>query len=354
MALTSEQQELVDLVDKFFSSEIDDDYLRKRQENVVLSDPELWGKILELGFFEYFSEANSEENSVQLLGEIARASGRVPLPEALSENLLSGPLLLTSLVQGALKGDVKGFFGTDDFQGILDGRRTVAIVPPCYHEGLSVDEKGWLSGQLFGAHVRPDCCAFIVSVKESLYLAKLTSGVVPSAFYSSLDHLIPRSVYEVKELPTLELASVLDWKDLHRYVIGAEMLGLAERAVRMTCEFVGERKQFGVPVGCFQAVSHPLAEAYLKLSELEALYSFLGGMLDRKDPQRKVLSRVFLSAALSRVPGIIEKCIQLHGGIGFTWEYPLHLFLRRAKTYEALFVMASEEHASICELSLAL
>jgi alkylation response protein AidB-like acyl-CoA dehydrogenase len=117
----------------------------------------------------------------------------------------------------------------------------------------------------------------------------------------------------------------------------AEQAGGAARAVEMAADYAGIRVQFGRPIGSFQAVKHMCADM---LTEAEAArsaayYGLWELAADSEDvPLTASLAKVYCSAAYSKIAG---DAIQVHGGIGFTWEHPAHLYLKRAKGTEAMF-----------------
>jgi alkylation response protein AidB-like acyl-CoA dehydrogenase len=126
---------------------------------------------------------------------------------------------------------------------------------------------------------------------------------------------------------------------LHTAVIllAAEQAGGASRAVEMAAGYAGTRVQFGRPIGSFQAIKHMCADM---LTEAEAArsaayYGLWALAACREDvPLAASLAKVYCSAAYSKIAGDL---IQVHGGIGFTWEHPAHLYFKRAKTCEAMF-----------------
>jgi alkylation response protein AidB-like acyl-CoA dehydrogenase len=117
----------------------------------------------------------------------------------------------------------------------------------------------------------------------------------------------------------------------------AEQAGGACRAVEMAVGYAGMRVQFGRPIGSFQAIKHMCADM---LTEAEAArsaayYGLWALAADSEDvPLAASLAKVYCSSAFCRVAG---DALQVHGGIGFTWEHPAHLYFKRAKASEAMF-----------------
>lgn len=119
--------------------------------------------------------------------------------------------------------------------------------------------------------------------------------------------------------------------------LAAEQVGVASRALDMAVEYAKVRHQFGRPIGSFQAVKHLLADVLLEVESARAAahYALLAGEMEEPGlPAVASLAKAFCSDACLRATA---ENIQVHGGIGFTWEHPAHLYLKRAKTSQLLF-----------------
>jgi alkylation response protein AidB-like acyl-CoA dehydrogenase len=128
--------------------------------------------------------------------------------------------------------------------------------------------------------------------------------------------------------PTLERAAV---------GAAAEMLGAARRCMEMSVEYARVRHQFGQPIGMFQAIKHACAEMLLEVENAHAATYYAAWALDAGAPDAALAvsaAKAYVGDASRKVCG---SAIQVHGGIGFTWEYDLHLYVKRAKHYEPLF-----------------
>ena len=113
-----------------------------------------------------------------------------------------------------------------------------------------------------------------------------------------------------------------------------ELSGITSAVLAETVEYVKTRTQFGVPIGSFQAVQHTLASAQVMLEGMESLSEFACWALDSDPAQAPLVCPSSIQFSTKASVETIEKCLQMHGGIGFTWEHDLHLFLRRAKFIE--------------------
>jgi alkylation response protein AidB-like acyl-CoA dehydrogenase len=124
--------------------------------------------------------------------------------------------------------------------------------------------------------------------------------------------------------------------DRVRTALSAEVVGICQRALDMTVEYVKDRKQFGVPVGSFQAVSHRCAQMLLHTESARSTAYYAAWAADadtRRLPEASALAAAAAAEAGREVTG---SAIQAHGGIGFTWEADVHWLYKRAQLDAAL------------------
>src|SRR5881296_1339236 len=117
----------------------------------------------------------------------------------------------------------------------------------------------------------------------------------------------------------------------------AEMLGAARRCLDMAVGYAKVREQFGQPIGSFQAIRHKCAEMLLEVENSHAAVYYSAWALDARAEDAELaasVAKAYVGDAARRVCG---EAIQVHGGIGFTWEYDLHLYFKRAKALEAMY-----------------
>ncbi len=116
-----------------------------------------------------------------------------------------------------------------------------------------------------------------------------------------------------------------------RVVLAAEDLGTASRAVELAVAYAKERAAFGRYIGSYQAIKHMLVDAYVGVEQLRSLVWWAAWTADEKTDELALAA----AAAKASAAGVLEKAaetlIQVHGGIGFTWEHDAHLYWRRAK-----------------------
>jgi alkylation response protein AidB-like acyl-CoA dehydrogenase len=115
-------------------------------------------------------------------------------------------------------------------------------------------------------------------------------------------------------------------------MLASEQLGVAERCLDMTVAYAKERRQFARQIGSFQAIKHRLADLWVSVTQARAAARYAAACLaDRSTdaPLAVSLAKAYCGDVAVKAA---EECIQLHGGIGFTWEHPAHLYLKRAKS----------------------
>ncbi|MFI1302107.1 acyl-CoA dehydrogenase family protein [Streptomyces sioyaensis] len=117
-------------------------------------------------------------------------------------------------------------------------------------------------------------------------------------------------------------------------LLASEQLGVAERCLAETVRHTAERTQFGRPVGSFQALKHRMAALWLEVASARAAARYAADALAADSPDAPVAVAVAQAYCAPVAVRAAEECVQLHGGIGMTWEHPAHLFLKRAKSDE--------------------
>jgi alkylation response protein AidB-like acyl-CoA dehydrogenase len=141
--------------------------------------------------------------------------------------------------------------------------------------------------------------------------------------------------------------------DRIRAALAADVVGVCQRALEMTLEYVKDRKQFGVPVGSFQAVSHRCAQMLLATESARSTAYFAAWAADA-DPER-LPEAAALAAAAAADGGreVTGSAIQAHGGIGFTWEADVHWLYKRAQLDAALLGGSRRHRNRLAQLGAA-
>jgi alkylation response protein AidB-like acyl-CoA dehydrogenase len=278
-------------------------------------DRALWSELAEMGVFAL---------------RVPEAKGGVGLGyadavlvfEELGRRLVPGPLVWSHLAAG-----------------LIDGAATGEVVVG----GLD----------LCGDHPTPIVIEHLQSLDALLVLRPdRIERLDPHSFSASqsdvpLDPLTP--VHHVEALPageTIGDARAAAWMRLEgAAIVSGQLLGLAEGALDLANEYAKGREQFGRPIGGFQAVKHILAEMFVRQEAARAGAYNAGATLDT--PEVADVERAVSSGKLTAGEGAIRNarsCIQVHGGMGFTWEVIAHYYLKRAWVLENVFG-TQDEHA---------
>jgi alkylation response protein AidB-like acyl-CoA dehydrogenase len=118
--------------------------------------------------------------------------------------------------------------------------------------------------------------------------------------------------------------------------MAAMTVGVCRRIFEVTVEYSKSREQFDRPIGSFQALKHRMADMYLSVERATALVYFAALTISEDSPERSLAVAAAKVAAGDCQRLVVEDGLQLHGGIGYTWEYDLHFLLKRAKTGDSL------------------
>jgi alkylation response protein AidB-like acyl-CoA dehydrogenase len=129
--------------------------------------------------------------------------------------------------------------------------------------------------------------------------------------------------------------------------VSSELVGVCDRALEMTVAYVKERKQFGVPVGAYQAVSHRCAQMLLETEKARATAAFAAWTADAEPDRLPEAAAMAKAAASDAAREVTASAIQAHGGIGFTWEADVHWLYKRAQLDAALLGGAKRHRAQL-------
>ncbi|BAL88504.1 putative acyl-CoA dehydrogenase [Actinoplanes missouriensis 431] len=116
-----------------------------------------------------------------------------------------------------------------------------------------------------------------------------------------------------------------------RTVLASEGLGAAARILEIGVEYAKERRTFGRPIGSYQAIKHMLVDVYVAVEQLRSLVWWAAWAADHAPGELPLAAAAAKAAAATTLDQAAEAVIQVHGGIGFTWEHDAHLYWRRAK-----------------------
>jgi alkylation response protein AidB-like acyl-CoA dehydrogenase len=129
--------------------------------------------------------------------------------------------------------------------------------------------------------------------------------------------------------------------------LALETVGACDALFQMVLAYVKDRKQFGVPVGSFQAVKHKMSNMFLAVERARSLCYFAVAAIDEDTHDRATATAMAKAASDDAQRLVCREAFQSFGGIGFTWEHDSHLFIKRAESSAALFGGASEHLLSV-------
>ena len=194
-------------------------------------------------------------------------------------------------------------------------------------------------------------------VPHALYLVDMAAEGVAKAPVTSLDMTRQLCDLSFDDAPATLIASgqgaerALDAAlSAGAGILAAEQTGLAQRCLDMTIAYVKERKQFARPVGSFQGLKHRLADLWVSVTQARAASRYAAACLATGSADAKVavaLAKAYCSEVAVQAA---QECVQMHGGIGFTWEHTAHLFLKRAKADSIAFGTADAHRAALASL----
>jgi len=292
-------------------------------------DEAAWSELCELGWPGIFID---EEYGGQGLGIVEFAILMEELGYALAplpflSNAAAGLVLQAGgseeqkarWLPGIASGELRGTVGlVDDGEArLVPDADSAAVILLCGHEGGTVIERP-------SAEVEP-----LETMDATRRYARVRAGD-------------PGEPLEGNHMPGLSCAAL---------AVAAELTGIAQRAMEMAVDYARERKQFGRPIGAYQAVSHRCAQMLLEVEGSRSASLYAAWTADAEPetlPLAASMAKAYASDAGWRVP---DAAFQVHGGIGFTWEHDLHFFLKRAKVDGLLYGSARDHRDVVAELS---
>jgi alkylation response protein AidB-like acyl-CoA dehydrogenase len=314
--LSEEQVALQEVAREFLRERWSPDRMRQALDAMPAAiDDEVWKEIVSMG---WLGVAASEEAG-GFGGDVMTAA---VLAEEAGRGLLPGPFLSSLVSAIAIERSGDASLRASLLPELIDGRRRVT---------LAVEEPGGSWGPDAAART-PDGLGFVQVAADAEGLTRNPMRRMDAQSASEL-------VFEdVRAAPgsllggTARAESTLrDTYEIWSVLCVADLLGSAQAALEMTTEYAMERVQFDRPIGSFQAVSHRLADDLVAVEVGRSLlYAACLALDERRDNALPLVSaaKAWLSdAAIAAV----ESALQIHGGVGFSWEYDVHLHMRRAR-----------------------
>jgi len=351
--LSESQQILKDTARKFFAGESPIAAVRRAMETDTAHDAALWTKLAEQGFTGIITP---EEYGGMGLGKVELAL----LMEEAGYALLPGPFFSTV----ALAGSVIDACATPEqkkkyLQRIAAGqaRATVALVEAAGSWDLDALKISAAGGKLNGQKLFVTDAAiadFIVAVaRDGVFVVEAKAPGLHIEPMKGMD--LARKIYavEFKNTPAERLSDpsgLAGALNVSTAALCAEMTGGMQRTLELTVAYAKTRKQFGKPIGIFQAVQHLCADMYLETESSRSATYYAAWALEENVPDAAAAVSVAKIYASDASRNVGNHGIQVHGGMGFTWENDIHLYYRRAKASETMLGDAAFHRERIARL----
>jgi alkylation response protein AidB-like acyl-CoA dehydrogenase len=238
---------------------------------------------------------------------------------------------------------------------VASGARTAALLIPFSGAAMApftATSGGTVTGSVRGVADAMTADVLLVPAAEGLFAVEAATAV--RAPVTSFDLTRPLADVVLEGVPGRLLGDsgpAVAWAlTVGAGMLASEQLGVAEWCLETTVEHVKTRRQFARAIGSYQAVKHRLADTWVTVTEARAVARHAAWCLATGDPDTEVavaLAQAFCGPVAVKAA---EECVQLHGGIGFTWEHPAHLYLKRAKADSIALGTADRHRARLAEL----
>ena len=361
LAPVPEREDLRKVMRDILESHADHEQVRRAADSPRGWSTELWTLLndeMNVGSLAVPEDLGGLGFGIGVLAVVLEEAGRALLPEPLLASAVLGVRAVLAAPAGSIPDDV--------VRGVLDGSLVATVATGPHLDGeLSVADAGGtltVSGRV--ARVLLGATADLVVVRagnaggESLYLVDLRGGGPSTRTPLEVLDLTRRHARLDLEAAPAHLVAGPDHVDtvsselatLGRVALAAEHVGMIEAMLEMTRGYLGQREQFGRPLASFQVIKHRLADVLVDLERARSAARYAAAVFDQDPLSADLPSAVAGAVCTDAVIRVALETVQLHGGIGFTWEHPAHYYVRRALGDEAVFGQARADRALVAEL----
>ena len=340
LALTDDQELFRETTQRFLAARWPVPALRSLLDDPLGLDRDLWARGAELGWTSMLVPEQHQGGTISGAGITDLAI----VAEELGRALSPGPTLPTNVVAEAIARSGDDHLAKEHLPGIAAGEIVATWTSPTAPvDAVAVDGGLRLHGASSPVQDARSADLLLVTARTT---DGLVQAVVPTTANGlGIDRLealdITRRYDRVRfddvEVPASSMLPTVDVDHLLALALTlqcAETVGAASVVFDFTLRYVQDRKAFGRPIGSFQVLKHRLAEHRLWLESARAVTSTAVAATQAGhglDAAR--LAKVWVA---ERGPALVRDCLQMHGGIGFTWEHDIHLFLRRVDANTAI------------------
>lgn len=344
---SDEQNELRRTVRAFLAEKSPEAQVRRLMDGDVGHDPAVWRQMAaQIGLQ---GLAIAEEHGGAGFGSLEQSI----VFEEMGRALLCAPYFATVALAAPTLGLIGGDVAADYLPGIAAGE-TVATLALGDVSAESSGEGSVLTGQarfVLDGHVAD---LILVRADGSLYAVSADAPGLTRELLPTMDRTRKQARLTFAGVPARLLsihgaAVVSEVLDIASVLLAAEQVGGASACLQETVEYAKVREQFGRPIGVFQAIKHTWTDLLLQVESARAAAQFGAWAADHAPeelPAAASMAKAHCSEAYVRVA---TESIQLHGGIGFTWEHRTHLYFKRARSSEILLGRPAEHREAMVE-----
>jgi alkylation response protein AidB-like acyl-CoA dehydrogenase len=281
-------------------------------------------------FVPIVTEAGSPEQEEQFLGAVAAGE-------------LTGTLALVETDGAIDPARVTATAEPDGTSFVLRGKKAMVVEAANADEIVVVARRPGTDGDDgVGAFVIPRVDVDVepvVSLDASRPLARVTLDGARAGADRVLGEPGPATAIAVRR--AVELAVTM---------LAVETVGTSQTILDVTLEYAKQREQFGVPIGSFQAIKHKFADMLVALERARATSYFAALTIAEDDDRRALAASIAKAAAGDCAARLAQEGIQIHGGVGYTWEHDIHLYVRRVKSNAVLLGNDALHRARVADL----
>ncbi|GAA0570338.1 acyl-CoA dehydrogenase family protein [Actinomadura welshii] len=352
LVVTEEQRELRDALRRFFADRSPSAEVRRLMGTAEGHDPRTWALMAEQLGLQGLAIGEEHGGAGYGMRELAVVF------EEMGRAVVCAPFLATVTAAAALQA---GEGGHDLLPGIADGT-TIATLAVAEEDGSwdpgsvsAVFEDGVLRGTkdfVLDGHIAD---LVLVAARGTngvgVYAVQDDTNLVRSAL-PTLDQTRKLARITLDGVPARRVGgedALRRALDVAAVALAAEALGGAQRTLDMTVEYAKVRHQFGRPIGSFQAIKHRCADMFVLVESARSAVLNAAAAADGNPaglPAAAALAKAYCSDAYAHTAG---EAIQLHGGIGFTWEHDAHLYFKRAQASRQLFGTPDRHRGRLAE-----
>lgn len=329
-----------------------------RIESDTPYDPQLWTSLAaDIGAAGLLvpeklgGQGATHREAAVVLEELGRSVAPAPY---LTSAVVATETLLALGTQDGPVGELLGELAT--------GRRTAVLAvpfatPAADAAGAAVKVTGVLDGTVTGIAEAAAADVLLVPAADGLYAVETAAAGVTVQPLVALDLTRPLAAVTFAGATGTRLgdagaslAAVRRGLLAGAGLLASEQLGLAEWCLTETVRYTRERHQFNRPVGSFQSLKHRMAQLWLEVVSARAAARNAADALATGSPDVALAVAVAQAYCSKVAVHAAEECVQLHGGIGMTWEHPAHLYLKRAKADSIAYGTAGRHREALAEL----